>query len=174
MRTPAGATRSVIRRAPRWRTTWQGKGWSRGATDRDASIGAMRRPVLDLTLVAVATGGALGAWARLGLAEGLPTRPGEWPWATLLANLAGCALLGYASTRLLERLPPSTYRRPLIGTGLCGGLTTFSTLQLEVVELGRDGHVVMAVLYLAVSVTLGLAAVFLAAGLVRRARLRFA
>lgn len=132
----------------------------------------MRRPWLDLTLVAVALGGAIGTWARLGLAEMLPTRPGEWPWATLAANLATCALLGYAGTRLMERLPPSTYRRPLVGTGLCGGLSTFSTLQLEVFDLARDGHAALAGAYLLVSVALGLAVMFLAAGLVRRARLR--
>ena len=132
----------------------------------------MRRLPLDLTLVAVAVGGAIGAWARLGLAELLPVEPGRWPWATFAANLIGCALLGYASTRLLERLPPSTYRRPLIGTGLCGGLTTFSALQLEVVELGRDGHPALAVAYLCLSAALGLVAVWLTAGLVRRAHLR--
>jgi fluoride exporter len=53
-----------------------------------------------------------------------------WPWATFAANLVGTALLGYFVTRLQERLPPSTFRRPLLGTGLCGALTTFSTLQL--------------------------------------------
>jgi hypothetical protein len=40
-------------------------------------------------------------------------------------------LLGYFTTRLLERLPLSSYRRPLLGTGLRGGLTTFSTMQVE-------------------------------------------
>lgn len=134
----------------------------------------MRRPGLDLTLVAVAAGGAAGAWARLGLAEAMPTEPGRWPWGTFVANIVGCALLGYAGTRLLERLPPSTYRRPLVGTGVCGGLTTFSTLQLEVAELGRDGHAALAAAYLAVSVALGLAAILLTSGLVRRARVRTA
>ena len=132
----------------------------------------MRRPGVDLTSAAVAAGGAIGAWARLGLAELMPTEPGRWPWGTFVANVVGCALLGYAGTRLLERLPPSTYRRPLIGTGVCGGLTTFSTLQLEVADLGRDGHTPLAVAYLLVSVAFGLTAILLASGLVRRARVR--
>jgi fluoride exporter len=40
-----------------------------------------------------------------------------WPWATFLVNVAGAFLLGYFIARILERLPPSTYRRPLVGTG---------------------------------------------------------
>lgn len=127
--------------------------------------------MVDLTLASVAAGGAIGAWARLGLLELMPTEPGRWPWGTFAANLIGCALLGYAGTRLMERLPPSTYRRPFVGTGVCGALTTFSSLQLEVVELGRDGHGALAGAYLVVSVALGLALVHLTAGLVRRARL---
>ncbi len=62
----------------------------------------------------------------------------------------------------------------IVGTGLCGSLTTFSSLQLEVFDLGRDGHAALAVAYLSVSVALGLAIVHLTAGLVRRARLRAA
>lgn len=131
----------------------------------------MRSRGRDLTLLAVAVGGAVGAWARLGLADLLPTEPGRWPWGTFVANIAGCLLLGYAGTRLMERLPPSTYRRPFIGTGVCGGLTTFSAFQLEVVELGRDGHVALAATYLVVSIALGMAALAITSGLVRRARL---
>lgn len=123
----------------------------------------------DLTLLAIAVGGAVGAWARLGLADLLPTEPGRWPWGTFIANIVGCLVLGYAGTRLMERLPPSTYRRPFVGTGVCGGLTTFSTFQLEVVEMGKDGHVALAAGYLVVSIAVGLAALALASGLVRRA-----
>jgi CrcB protein len=125
----------------------------------------------DLTLLAIAAGGAIGAWARLGLAELLPTEPGRWPWGTFIANIVGCVVLGYAGTRLMERLPPSTYRRPFVGTGVCGGLTTFSTFQLEVVEMGKGGHLALAAAYLVVSVLAGLAALALSSGLVRRARL---
>ena len=42
--------------------------------------------------------------------------------------------------------------RPLVGTGFCGALTTFSTFQVQMVELGDDGHVALAAAYLAVSV----------------------
>jgi CrcB protein len=121
---------------------------------------------------AIVAGGALGALARFGLDELIPIAPGEWPWATFIANLAGCALLGYLTTRLLERLPPSTYRRPLLGTGLCGALTTFSSLQVEAVDLGRDGHSALAAAYVASSILAGLACVTVATASVRRARVR--
>ncbi|MDX6514615.1 MAG: fluoride exporter [Gaiellaceae bacterium] len=121
---------------------------------------------------AVALGGAVGALARAGLVEAWTPRPGAWPWATFAANVAGAFLLGFFATRLQERLPPSTLQRPLLGTGFCGALTTFSTLDLEVLRLVRQHCTGLAAGYLAASLVCGFAAVFAATMLVRRARLR--
>ena len=67
----------------------------------------------------------------------LPAAPGHWPWATFCANVLGALALGWFATRLQERLPLSAYRRPLLGTGLCGGLSTFSTMQVELLNRRR-------------------------------------
>jgi CrcB protein len=121
-------------------------------------------------LAAIFAGGTAGALARAGLEEALPRHAGSWPWTTFAVNVAGAFLLGYFVTRLQERLPLSAYRRPFLGTGLCGALTTFSTLQVELLDLLDDGHVALAVAYGAASVAAGLAAVLLATKVVRRVR----
>jgi CrcB protein len=123
-------------------------------------------------LGAIFAGGFLGAVARAELTEALPRHGGQWPWATFIVNIAGAFMLGYFTTRLQERLPLSAYRRPLLGTGICGGLTTFSTMQLELVDLLDDGHAGMALAYSLSSIVVGFAAVAVATNLVRRASLR--
>ncbi len=121
-------------------------------------------------LLAIFAGGALGALARAGLVELWPPRPGHWPWVTFLVNVVGAFLLGYFATRLGERLPLSAYARPLLGTGLCGGLSTFSTMQVEILKM-LDAHAWgLAAGYAAASVAAGYAAVHLATVLVRRVR----
>jgi CrcB protein len=122
-------------------------------------------------LGAIFAGGFAGAAARAEISEVLPHDPGAWPWATLLVNVAGAFLLGYLVTRLQERLPLSAYRRPFAGTGVCGGLTTFSTMQVELLQMLDAGRVGLAVAYAAVSVAAGFAGVAVATNLVRRARL---
>lgn len=123
-------------------------------------------------LGAVFVGGALGTIARAGLEELAAPDPGQWPWATFTANIVGAFLLGVFVTRLLERLPVSSYRRPLLGTGFCGGLTTFSTMQVEALKMLEHGHYGLAAGYIAASVVLGLPAVYLGTALVRRVRVR--
>jgi fluoride exporter len=122
-------------------------------------------------LAAIFGGGFLGALARVLLIEVAPVMSGSWPWATFAANIAGTLLLGYFVTRLQERLPVSAYRRPLLGTGLCGALTTFSTMQLEVLRMLDAGRTGLAVAYALASIAAGLVGVFLATALVRRPRM---
>jgi CrcB protein len=122
-------------------------------------------------LAAIFAGGALGGAARTGLSRVAPVHAGHWPWATFVVNVVGCLLLGYFVTRLQERLPISAYRRPLLGTGICGGLTTFSTFQLELLRMLDRGRLGLAVLYAGVSIAAGFAGVALGTSAVRRARL---
>ncbi|MFZ1154271.1 MAG: fluoride efflux transporter CrcB [Solirubrobacteraceae bacterium] len=121
-------------------------------------------------LVAIACGGSLGALARIGMARAFPSSAGQWPWATFAVNIAGAVMLGYFVTRLQERLPVSTLRRPLLGTGLCGALTTFSTVQIELLRMADRDEYALATSYLLASVIGGYLAVFLSSALVRRVR----
>ncbi|MEA2194635.1 MAG: fluoride exporter [Solirubrobacteraceae bacterium] len=121
-------------------------------------------------LAAIFAGGFAGAVARFELAEALPADTGAWPWATFVVNVAGAFALGYFTTRLQERLPLSAYRRPLLGTGLCGALTTFSTMQVELLQMLDGGLLALAAAYALVSVAAGFAAVAVATNLVRRTR----
>lgn len=123
-------------------------------------------------LAAVFAGGALGSLARAALSTLTVPDPAAWPWPTFAVNIVGAFLVGYFTTRLLERLPLSSYRRPLLGTGLCGGLTTFSTMQVETVRMIQHGHWVLAAAYTAISIVLGLLAVHVATKLVRRVKVR--
>lgn len=116
-------------------------------------------------LGAIFLGGAIGALARAGLAEALPDPGSGWPWATFLVNVVGTALLGYWFTTL----PHTWYRRPLLTTGFCGALTTFSTVQLELLEMLDADRFGLAFLYLAVGVAAGLLAAQAATAVARRA-----
>ena len=105
-------------------------------------------------LGAVFAGGAVGALARVAVAERWPLAAGEWPWATLAVNVVGCLVLGAVLVLTAE----GTARRGLLGPGLCGGLTTFSALQLELVELLDEEEPALAAAYAAVTLTAGLVA----------------
>ena len=124
------------------------------------------------TIAAIFVGGALGTLARAALAEAFPHAATAWPWPTFAVNIVAAFSLGYFVTRLQERLPLSSYRRPLLGTGVCGGLSTFSTMQVEILKMISAGDWGLAAGYAAASIAAGYAALYLATAIVRRVRVR--
>ena len=121
-------------------------------------------------LLAIFLGGAVGALLRVWLGVTFATAAGDWPWTTFLINITGSFALGYIATRLQERLPKSTYLRPLLGTGFCGAYTTFSTMQVEILRMLDRDRYGLAIAYALTSIVCGYLAIWVSTAMVRRVR----
>jgi len=111
-----------------------------------------------VSYLAVFLGGGFGSLARYGLARWAIDAGREILWGTLAANVLACLLLGYlAYGASQETYSPTT--RLLLATGFCGGFSTFSTFSLEAFSLLQSGRIGLALLYVGLSILLGLAAV---------------
>jgi CrcB protein len=136
--------------------------------NRRTTILAVNLTRFDLRrLVAIYVGGVFGALARVGLSEATPHGPDGWPWATFAVNMIGALLLGYFVTRLRDH-PEDSLTHPFLTTGICGTLTTFSTLQLELFEMIDAGHLGLATAYVGATLVAGFAFVRLGIALERR------
>jgi fluoride exporter len=120
-------------------------------------------------LFAVAAGSAVGGVARYTLTLVAQPRDVAFPFGTLAVNLIACLLIGVIAEFALAtgRLSPDA--RVLLTSGFCGGFSTFSTFSYESIELFQAGAWSRAILYVAVSVVLGLGAVLTGAAIVRAA-----
>lgn len=112
------------------------------------------------TYLIVGAGGIVGASLRWAIEEPFDRAPGEFPTATLLANLLGCVLAGL-TVRLLLR---GSVRWMAVMTGFLGGLTTYSAFAVETRELVDQGHSGHALAYVAATVAGGLVATEIARG----------
>lgn len=116
---------------------------------------------------AVAVGGAVGTLLRVALDQMLPIADGSLPIATLTANVLGAGLLGFIATMLLVRRPGLAGFAPLICTGLLGSFTTFSALSVQVLDLLAESPIIAGV-YIALSIGLGLLAAWIGMSAARR------
>lgn len=109
-------------------------------------------------ILLVGTGGFFGSIVRFLVSDAMARRTeGKFPAGTLIVNLIGCLLIGVLAGLAERRDFISTELRLLLVTGFLGGFTTFSAFSLETVAMLRRGKWGLAVLYVGVSVVLGVA-----------------
>lgn len=120
----------------------------------------------------VAAGGALGSWLRylVGRAWALaigPVAASAFPWATLTVNVAGSFAMGLLAGWLARFGAHGEGWRLLLGVGVLGGFTTFSSFSLEFALLVERGTIGTAAVYVAASLIAGFAGLFAGLTLMR-------
>ncbi|HEY7935202.1 MAG TPA: fluoride efflux transporter CrcB [Solirubrobacteraceae bacterium] len=122
-------------------------------------------------LCAIFVGGIAGSLLRAWLARRFATGDGDWPWAIFAINVSGSFVLAGVATHLQGRSLRSTVLGPLLGVGFCGAYTTFSTMQLELVQMIDRNRYALAGSYALGSVLAGLLAIWAGTLLVRRTQM---
>jgi len=120
-------------------------------------------------VVAVAAGGAVGAGVRWWAIAAWPTGSG-FPWVVLVINCAGSFILGALLAEEWTHPRARLVLHDAGGIGLCGGLTTFSTYAVEVVDLLDRDRIAIAITYTLASVAGAIAAAVAGAASLRRVR----
>jgi len=121
-----------------------------------------------MTYLWVGLGSALGGMARHGMTIAMLRLAGpEFPWGTILINVAGSFIIGFFGTvtGIDGRIEVPGDARTFVMVGLCGGFTTFSAFSLQTLDLARDGRWGFAGANILLSVLLCLAAVAVGHGL---------
>jgi fluoride exporter len=114
-----------------------------------------------LHLMLVAIGGAIGASLRhlVNMAALRLVGP-NFPWGTMVINIAGCFAMGVFIELLVRRFNASNELRLFVATGILGGFTTFSAFSLDFAVLWERGAAAQAFGYAAGSVVISLLALF--------------
>lgn len=112
-----------------------------------------------MNFIFVFAGGGLGAMARYGISKIFPTPTHSFPTGTIIANILSCIILGFLLYKLSQKNLQPAYQLFLM-TGFCGGFSTFSTFSAESFKLIQNGQSSLAILYIAMSVLICLAAIW--------------
>ncbi len=113
-----------------------------------------------LNFFLVFLGGGLGSICRYGIARLLTNQLNAFPFATLIANVLSCILLGFLVGLSLKGSMNQNYKL-LLMTGFCGGFSTFSTFSNETFQLFQSGNIAYAMTNIAGSLLLGLFCIYL-------------
>ncbi len=120
-------------------------------------------------MLAIAGGGAIGALLRFWVSGWVYALAGRgFPYGTLVVNVLGSLAIGFFSVWLLERVAGGVAWRAFLLIGLLGAFTTFSTFSLETLNLIETGQVGRALMNMALSLVLCLAAAALGVLLARQ------
>ncbi len=112
------------------------------------------------SIILVMTGGGVGAALRFILGRSLPVGAGGWPWGTFAANVLGGLAMGVLTAWLLRAGAAGENMRLLLGVGLLGGFTTFSSFSLDMMRMIEGGQIGLAFAYACGSVLLALGALY--------------
>jgi CrcB protein len=119
-------------------------------------------------ILAVAAGGAFGAVARYLVMSAVGVLLGSgFPYATLTVNVVGSFILGVIVETAALVWSPGEALRAFLVVGMLGAFTTFSTFSLDVAVLYERGALAALAVYIVVSVTISIAALFAGLALVR-------
>lgn len=105
-------------------------------------------------------GGGIGSLCRFLIAQWMPIQAGHIPWATFLANLLSCIVIG-ALVGMIEIRSISDQAKWFLMVGFCGGFSTFSTFSIEIYQLVQHGHFWTAAVYIAASIILCLLGIWI-------------
>lgn len=123
-------------------------------------------------LAVISLGGIAGALARYGIAEALAHHGHGFPWSTFITNVSGCLLIGILLVLIQDMWPGRRLLRLMLGTGVLGGYTTFSTYEVDTQHLFTAGAAPVAIVYFAGTLIAALVATAAGVTMARAALLR--
>ena len=121
-----------------------------------------------LDCLAVALGGAVGSVLRylIGL---IPLNEKYlFPAKTFAVNVLGCFIIGLITALILKSSSLNSRLILFLKVGICGGFTTFSTFALESSNLLKNGHTGIAILYMALSIAVGISFALIAEFIIKK------